>query len=323
MKLDVICVAGPTATGKTALAVALAKTFGGQVISADSMQVYKGMDIGTAKPDMNERGGIAHHMMDIITPDTEFSAALFKERALQCIEQVQAQDNVPILAGGTGHYIQQILNQSTLPPVPPNPQLRERMYTLAQSEEGKRELHERLAKIDPESAKKIHQNDVKRVARAIEVYETAKKPLSQINREGRDALQTGENSVIIGLNYQNRQTLYDKINARVDVMLQNGLEAEARAVYQTNLSKTAAQAIGYKELFAYFDDRITKEQAVEQIKQESRRYAKRQLTWFGANKNIFWIYVDEHSPGEIVQISTNYLTTKGYNCLGRAEPGDD
>ena len=323
MKLDVICVAGPTATGKTALAVALAKALGGQVISADSMQVYKGMDIGTAKPDAAERGGIAHHMMDIITPDAEFSAALFKERARQCIEQVQKQGNVPILAGGTGHYIQQILNQNPLPPVPPNPQLREQLYALAQSEEGKQQLHERLAQIDPESAEKIHPNDVKRVARAIEVYQTAKKPLSQINRESRSELQTAENSVIIGLNYQNRQTLYDKINARVEIMMQNGLEAEARGIYHTNLSQTAAQAIGYKELFAYFEGKISKEQAVEEIKKESRRYAKRQLTWFGANKNIFWIYVDEHSPGEIIQISTNYLTAKGYNCLGRAEPQDD
>ncbi len=278
-KLKTISVLGPTASGKTGLAIALAKRLGGEIVSCDSMQLYRGMDIGTATPTMSEREGIPHHMFDIIEPDCEFSAADYARRAGDVIADIAKRGRIPILCGGTGMYHSALMRLTSFEPGEPDERLREELFAYA-AEHGNEALHERLARIDPDAAQAIHPNNVKRVVRAIEVFETTGRTKTETDR-----LQTSGETVYddtpIIIDFADRALLYERIERRVDLMLEEGLEAEARWVLDyPNLSKTAYQAIGYKEFVPYIAGECTLDDVVAQLKLATRHYAKRQLIWF-------------------------------------------
>lgn len=278
-KLKTISVLGPTASGKTGLAIALAKRLGGEIVSCDSMQLYRGMDIGTATPTMSEREGIPHHMFDIIEPDCEFSAADYARRAGDVIADIAKRGRVPILCGGTGMYHSALMRLTAFEPGERDEGLREELFAYA-AEQGNEALHERLARIDPEAAQAIHPNNVKRVVRAIEVFETTGRTKTETDRLQTSGETAYDDTPII-IDFADRARLYERIERRVDLMLEEGLEAEARWVLgYPNLSKTAYQAIGYKEFVPYFAGECTLDDVVAQLKLATRHYAKRQLIWF-------------------------------------------
>jgi tRNA dimethylallyltransferase len=291
MSKKIIAIAGPTASGKTALAVELAKRVSGEVISCDSMQVYRGMNIGTAKPDEAEKCGVPHYMIDIIEPSQKFSAKDFAEMARWCIDDVLDRGKVPILAGGTGLYMDSVLNNIGFVEFEDRPELKLKLQKMVE-EKGAEALHKLLAEKDPEAAEKIHPNNVRRVIRALEVCEATGKTFTQVNAESlREPLY---DAFILGIE-TDRSVLYDRIDRRVDVMMQKGLLDEVKALQAAGIGRntTAMQAIGYKELLDFVEGRASLADAVDKIKQESRRYAKRQLTWFRRNENINWIRLDE------------------------------
>jgi len=287
--LVVVC--GPTASGKTKLAVDLALTHGGEVVSADSMQVYRGMDIGTAKPTSAEMRGVAHHLVDILEPGEDFSVAQYAKLARETIADIHARGKLPILAGGTGLYIKAIADNIQYTDMPEDEVLRKRLRNEA-DELGGGALLERLAKVDPMLAEGLHQNDVGRIIRALEVYELTGERMSVWQERSRkDA--AGYKLCMVGLGFRDRELLYERIGQRVDAMLGAGLLDEAKTLYDSGFSGTAAQAIGYKELFGYFRGEVSLEEAAERLKQETRRYAKRQLTWFRRDGRINWLYLDD------------------------------
>ena len=288
-KIPVIVVVGPTASGKTALAVELALRFGGEVISADSMQVYQGMDIATAKPSAEEQKGVPHHLVGYVPPEEPYHLARFVEDARAAVQLVASRGKIPILAGGTGLYIDTFLENRDLGEAGGDEQLREELYVLAR-EKGNGYLLELLRKEDPETAQVLHENNLVRIVRALEVCRTAGMTMSELQRRSRDR-EPLYDCCRIGINYRDRQTLYDRINRRVDRMLEAGLIEEAKAFYQSG-KKTAVQAIGYKELKPFLDGECSLEEAVGRLKQATRRYAKRQLTWFGRDQRIHWVFPD-------------------------------
>lgn len=289
-KIPLVAVVGPTASGKSRLAVELAIRFHGEIISADSMQIYKGMAIGTAKPTEEEMRGIPHHLIDFADLSQPFSVADYVSLAKTCIEQIHARGKLPILAGGTGLYVRSLLHNVQFSESDKDEVLRRELKARAE-QEGVQSLVDELRQFDPESAERIHPNNVGRVIRAIEIYRTTGVTMTQQLMESH--LQPSPyHACVIGLDFADRQILYDRINARVDEMLKSGLVDEAREVLAQPGSKTALQAIGYKELLPYFNGEITLPQAVEHIKQETRHYAKRQLTWFRRDKEIYWISAD-------------------------------
>lgn len=287
MKNKLVAIAGPTASGKTALAIEIAKRFSGEVISCDSMQIYKGMDIGTAKPEEHEKCGILHHMIDIIEPNQKFSVADFAEMARACINDCLSRGKLPILAGGTGLYMDSVLNNTDFADFKSDPEFRKEMQELAEKE-GNEALHSILSQKDPQAAEKIHPNNVRRVIRALEVCKVTGKTFTLVNEESkREALF---DALVFGID-TDRETLYKRIDKRVDVMMEKGLLDEVKSLCESGVGKdtTAMQAIGYKELLEYIDGKEPLVDAVEKIKQESRRYAKRQMTWFRRNKDIHWV----------------------------------
>ena len=291
MQNKIIAVAGPTASGKTALAVEIAKAVGGEIVSCDSMQIYKDLSIGTAKPDAEEMQGIPHHMIDFVEPQRRYSVADFVDDARACIDDILARGKVPVIAGGTGLYMDSVLNNISFADFDSDPDFREEMQKLADAE-GKEAVHSLLQKADPDAAEKIHPNNVRRVIRALEVCRVTGKTFTQVNLESvRDAVY---DALIIGID-RDREKLYERINLRVDIMLEKGLLTEVRDLYGKGIGAdtTAMQAIGYKELVRYLEGRCTYDEAVEKIKMESRRYAKRQLTWFRRNPDILWFNADE------------------------------
>lgn len=291
MQNKIIAVAGPTASGKTALAVEIAKAVGGEIVSCDSMQIYKEMSIGTAKPDAEEMQGIPHHMLDFVEPERRYSVADFVEDARACIDDILARGKVPVIAGGTGLYMDSVLNNISFADFDSDPDFREEMQKMAEAE-GNDAVHNLLQKIDPEAAEKIHPNNVRRVIRALEVCKVTGKTFTQVNLESvRDAVY---DALIIGID-RNREQLYERINLRVDIMLEKGLLAEVKRLWEKGIGAdtTAMQAIGYKELARFLDGRCSYDDAVDKIKMESRRYAKRQLTWFRRNPEIVWFDADE------------------------------
>jgi tRNA dimethylallyltransferase len=294
-KIPVVAVVGPTASGKSDLAVEICRRYNGEVVSADSMQIYKGMDIATAKPAEEEKKGIAHHMMDFLDNTEMFSVAEYQRAAEDCIANIYSRGKLAVVAGGTGLYIDTLLNNIKLTDDSFSPEIREKLFTRAENE-GAEKLLEELEKIDPEYALKLHSNNVKRIVRALEVWYSTGKTMTQQNEESHR--ESPYDVCFIGLDAENREYLYERINRRVDVMLQKGLEEEARCYLQTSDVQTSAQAIGYKELKPYFDGKATLEQAVENLKQATRRYAKRQLTWFRRNKCINWLYIDKYQNKE-------------------------
>ena len=286
-----IIVCGPTASGKTRLAVDLALHTGGEVISADSMQLYKGMDIGTAKPTTGEMRGVLHHLVDFLELNENFSVAKYAECARAVIAELHSAGKTPVMAGGTGLYIQAVTDNIRFFDIPEDAVLRERLRAEAKAL-GADEMHRRLAAIDSPLAEKLHPNNLGRVLRGLEVHELTGRQLSQFQTESR-AVPCEYSLCMLCLNFRDREKLYERIDMRVDLMLEAGLLAEAEALYKSDFAGTAAQAIGYKELFGYFEGTSTLLEATELLKRETRRYAKRQLTWFGRDERIQWLYMDD------------------------------
>lgn len=286
----VLAVVGPTASGKTWLGVELAKIYGGEVISADSMQIYKGMDIASAKPSEEEKQGIPHHLMDFLDRDISFSAADYVQLANEKIQEILSRGKLPIIVGGTGLYIDSLLENVKFSEGGGDEAYRQELYDFAK-EHGNEALHARLAELDSEAAEGIHPNNLVRVVRALEVCHVTGRKFSELKRESK-MVESPYDSLIIGLNYEDRQTLYERIDLRVDEMVKVGLVEEARQLWLESGMKTAANAIGYKELIPYFKGERGLEECIADIKQETRHYAKRQLTWFRRNPRIEWIMPD-------------------------------
>ena len=287
MLKKIIAVAGPTASGKTALAIEIAKRFDGEVVSCDSMQIYKFMDIGTAKPDKSELEAVPHHMIDIVHPSEKCSVADFVEKARACIDDILKRGKLPILAGGTGLYMDSVLENIVFEDFGSDPGFREELQKLADTQ-GAESVHQMLVAKDPEAAEKIHPNNVRRVIRALEVCHLTGKTFTQVNAESRR--EPAYDALILGID-ANREVLYDRINMRVDKMMECGLVDEVKNIKDMGIGRdtTAMQAIGYKEILEYLEGNSTLGEAVEKIKMESRRYAKRQLTWFRRNSKIHWV----------------------------------
>lgn len=295
-KIKVIVVAGPTASGKTALGVEIARAFNGEVVSADSMQIYKGMDIATAKPTKEEMQGVPHHLIDFLERDKAFSVADYVELASEKIRDIHSRGKVPVVVGGTGLYISSLIDNIQFPDIKSDMDVRKRIEQEIK-EEGCEKVFERLKVCDPETAAELHPNNTVRVIRALEVFEITGRKLSEFKKESR-LVPSPYKAVIFGLNFTDRQKLYDRINLRVDLMVENGLVEEARQVFEAGEMKTAANAIGFKELIPYFENKADLKECTDKIKQETRRYAKRQLTWFRKNAKIQWIMLDEFDNKE-------------------------
>ncbi|WP_448919653.1 tRNA (adenosine(37)-N6)-dimethylallyltransferase MiaA [Eubacterium sp.] len=292
-KTKIICVVGATASGKTDLAVKLAKAVDGEIISADSMQVYKNMPIATAVATKEEQDGVVHHLVEFLDADQNFSVADFVERAKVLIDEITARGRVPIVAGGTGLFVDSLVKNISFSEVGSNAEIRNEL-----AEKSNEELYERLLKLDANAAEDIHPNNRKRVIRALELCMSGTSKTEQ--NENSMLIDSPYDALYIGIGYQDRQKLYDRINKRVDLMLEAGLENEAKQMLGKQ-GLTARQAIGHKELQPYIDGKITLDEATENLKRETRRYAKRQLTWFRRNENINWLYADEMSRDELVK----------------------
>lgn len=301
-----VVIVGPTASGKTELSIEIAKKFNGEVISGDSMQVYKHMDIGTAKVTRDEMDGIPHHMIDILEPDESFSAYEFKKRAEACIEDIINRGKLPIIAGGTGLYIQSLLYNYAFEDETVSPEKMQIVHAqLAELEQyNNEELHHYLASFDSESAENIHPNNRKRVLRAIEYYLKTKKLLS--SRKKVQQFTENYDTLLIGIE-MSRETLYFKINKRVDIMLGNGLFKEVQQLVEQGFETSQSmQAIGYKELVPVVKGNMKMDDAVEKLKQHSRQYAKRQLTWFKNKMNVHWLNKETMS----LQMMLDEITTQ-------------
>lgn len=283
-----VILTGPTAVGKTALSIKLASEIGGEIISADSMQVYRQMNIGSAKIKPEEMGGIPHHLIDILEPEEEFNVCLFEKLALEAMEQIYERGHIPVVVGGTGFYIQALLYQIDFTEEETDTAYRDKLWQLGE-EKGNHYLHELLRKVDPKSAEEIHENNRKRVIRALEFYENCGKPISTHNKEQRQKT-SAYNSCYFVLT-DDRKKLYERIESRVDQMLSKGLVDEVRTLKERgcNASMVSMQGLGYKEILEYLDGRCSLLEAVEKIKKETRHFAKRQLTWFRREKDVIWL----------------------------------
>jgi len=290
-KIPLIVVVGPTASGKSAYAIKKALETGGEIISGDSMQIYRGMDIGTAKPSVDEMCGIPHHLIDIADIDEPFSVAKFVELASNAINDIVSRGKLPIIAGGTGLYIDTLIMGTQLSATEDDPELRERLFKEAEAE-GIEALHQKLAEVDPESAKAIHPNNLKRVVRALEIYYKTglTKTEQDIKSRTAESIYAPHTVYIVP---SERETIYKRIDRRVDIMFESGLEAEVRSLYEKGLrdTPTASQAIGYKEFYPYFDGLCDIDSVKEAICINTRHYAKRQLTWFNRKPADEIIYI--------------------------------
>ena len=289
-KIPLIVIAGPTASGKTALSVALAKELGAEIVSADSMQIYKGLSIATAKPTIEEMDGVPHHLVGFLEPDKPFSVADYVTLAGRCIRDIRSRGKLPIVCGGTGLYISSLVDNILFDDTAGDPVIRARLEAEIK-EKGNHALWERLLEIDPETAQKVHENNIPRVVRALEVYEKTGVPLS-VHKVNSRREESPYDALIYGLTFSDRQMLYDRIDRRVDLMVEAGLVEECREVYESGGLATCAQAIGYKELIPFFEDKAELSDCIARIKQETRHYAKRQLTWFRRVDGIKWIMAD-------------------------------
>ena len=296
-KLSVLAVVGPTASGKTALSVELAKRTDGEIVSADSMQIYKGMDIASAKPTKKEMCGIPHHMMDFLSPETPYSVAQYTEAATLRIHEIAARKKLPIVVGGTGLYVDSLLSHTQFVEAPTDMALRTCLDAQFEAEGGE-EMLRKLAEFDPESAARLHPNNKKRMLRAFEIYRLTGQTLTAVLAQSH-AVPSPFCPIYIGIAFRDRAILYDRINRRVDDMLARGLLEEAREFYKGR-PETAAQAIGYKELKPFLDGVLPFADAVENLKRATRNYAKRQMTWFRRNGRIHWLYADECTPEQLL-----------------------
>ena len=310
-KIVVIC--GPTASGKTALSIALAKAFDGEVVSADSMQIYRGMDIGTAKPTREEMDGVPHHMLDVAEPGEQYSVSRYVEEATACVEDILARGKLPIVCGGTGLYIDGLIRGTDYQPAGTDNGIREELEKEWEGQGGEA-MMARLAQVDPDSAARLHLSDKRRILRALEVWLATGETITVHNARTK-AIPPRFDAVMIGLNTEPRDILYGRIDRRVGVMLEQGLLQEVRDLLEAGLLEgTAAQAIGYKELLAHFRGEMTLEDAADLIRQKSRNYAKRQLTWFRRDERVKWIvYNAPQAAQAVLQEATEYLQQRLYN----------
>lgn len=309
-KKPLVVIVGPTAVGKTKLSIELAKVLNGEIVSADSMQIYRYMDIGTAKPTVEERQGIPHHMIDVIDPGQEFSVAEYQRLATQAIDDIHSRGKLPIVVGGTGLYIKSLLYPMNFTDASYDPELRKELQLQAEIM-GKEYLHSKLQAVDPKTAARLHPNDVRRVIRALEVYHLTGKPMSEYD-QGLEQMDYKYNVAIIGLT-MDRAKLYQRINQRVDEMMKNGLLDEVKRMLEMGYTRDmiSMQGLGYKELMEYLEGRVSLEEAIEVLKRETRRYAKRQLTWFRAQKDMAWVNVDEfESYNALVKWCLAYIKEK-------------
>ena len=312
MAEKIVVVAGPTASGKTALGIALAKDFNGEIVSADSMQIYRGMDIGTAKASLAEREGIPHHMLDVAEPWEDYSVARYVEQAEACCRDILRRGKLPILVGGTGLYIDSLISGRDFAAVDSDQGLREALSAEYDALGGDA-MHRRLREIDPERAAILHPGDKRRIVRALEVYQLTGMTITEHDRQTR-ALPRRFDAAAIHLNFKNRSALYARIDRRVDAMVEQGLFREVEGLLAAGLSpeSTAMQAIGYKEVVRSLQGELSREEAVDLIKQSSRRYAKRQLTWFNRDKEALPILWEDEPDFEYARrLSTEFLHSRG------------
>lgn len=312
-KIPLIVIAGPTASGKTKLAVELAKIYDGEVISADSMQIYKEMTIASAKPTVEEMQEIPHHLIDILEPDYPFSVAEYVKMANDAILDVYSRKKTPILCGGTGLYISSLIDNVQFDETGGDNSIRERLTGIAK-EQGNHALWEMLYEIDPETAEKVHENNLSRVIRGIEYFEQTGVKLSQQKTLSRRE-KSPYDACIIGLTFSDRAMLYDRINKRVDVMIENGLLDEARNMFENFTTATSRQAIGYKELIPFFENTASIDECIDKIKLETRHYAKRQLTWFRRIDGIKWVELDKYDEyKKIIEKVKNIIAKSKVLC---------
>lgn len=307
-KIKIAAITGPTASGKTALAIRLANELNGEIISCDSMQIYKGMDIGTAKPTAEELSAAPHHLIDILPPDAPYSCSDYVKDAERAIEDITSRGKLPILCGGTGLYLDRLLKGGNDEDAACDEKVRAELKAFYE-ENGVDALYERLCELDPESAESIHKNNVKRVMRAIEICIVTGKKKSEVDKHNSTVTDKYDHRIIT-LAFNDRQVLYDRIDRRVDMMINEGLVEETKQLLSDGVferSPTASQAIGYKELFPYLRREATLEECVEELKRSSRRYAKRQITWFSGKEYAHKVFVDSQNSDETFEEIVNIL----------------
>lgn len=305
-----IILTGPTAVGKTALSIGLAKAVDGEIISADSMQVYRKMNIGTAKIQQSEMQGVRHHLIDILDPGEDFNVVLFKKYALEAMKDIYSRGKIPVVVGGTGFYIQALLYDINFEDNDNDMSYREELQTLA-AEHGNSYIHDMLAGVDPESAEKIHENNVKRVIRALEFYKKTGTKISEHN-EAESQKKSPYNFEYFVLN-DDRQKLYDRIDRRIDIMLEDGLLDEVKSLVDEGYSRdlVSMQGLGYKEMIDYIQERYTLDEAVYTLKRDTRHFAKRQVTWFKREKQVTWVNKNEFdSEADILSFMIERLREK-------------
>ena len=318
MKKPLIVLTGPTAAGKTSLSISLAKAVNGEIISADSMQVYKGMDIGSAKIRKEEMQGVTHYLVDVLEPEDEFHIVKFQEMAKAAMKEIYAKGKIPILVGGTGFYIQAVARDIDFTQAEQETSYREELERLAK-EKGADYLHEELRKVDPKSAQNIHANNVKRVIRALEFYHQNKTPISEHNEEQKQQVSPYELAYFV-LSAP-RNILYERIDKRVDKMLEEGLLEEVRTLKERGCHRgmVSMQGIGYKEILAYLDGEYPLEEAVRILKRDTRHFAKRQLTWFKREQDVIWLDKEEFhwNENEILEYMLKILRERGMISVGK------
>ncbi len=299
-KTPLLVITGPTSTGKTALAIKIAQVLNGEIISADSMQIYRYMDIGTAKPTIEERKGIPHYMLDIVYPDEEYNVALFQKQAMKTIEDISKRGRLPILAGGTGLYINSIIYPMDFSDAEKDPEYRNYLKKRLK-ENGVLWLHNQLKKVDLKSAERLHPNDTRRIIRALEIYHLTGKPMTAFHQNYKE-IEPPYDLLLYGLTME-RQILYERINLRVDCMIEAGLVDEVRGLLKKGYTKdlVSMQGLGYKEIVAYLKGLVTLNEAIEVLKRNTRRFAKRQLTWFRREKQIKWLYADKQTTEQLAE----------------------
>ena len=308
-KIPLIAIVGPTASGKTSLAVEICKRLGGEAVSCDSMQIYEGMDIATAKPTVEEMQGIPHHLIGFLSPDEQFSVAKYCEMARECVNDITNRNKKAVLVGGTGLYYSSLTDNISFFEEETDFHYREELKRRAESE-GAEVLLDELRKVDPESASQLHINNLGRIMRALEIYHATGKTKTEQNNQSRLNPSPFEVTAIC-LDARDRQFLYNRINLRVDLMLEAGLLEEAKRFFDSPLGNTAKQAIGYKELDPYFKGEKTLDECIENLKMQTRRYAKRQLTWFRRDEKINFLYIDDYASADELADAACRLIERG------------
>ena len=323
MNKTALAVVGPTASGKSALALSLAERFGGEIVSCDSMQIYRGMDVGTAKPTREERRRIPHHMIDVLDPEEPYSAADYGDAAANVAEEILSRGHLPIFCGGTGLYLSAALTGRHDNAPPSDPLLRAELTERGNTETGRRELYEELSRVDPASAAATHQNNLRRVVRALEIYRLTGTPKSVFDEKSRERAPRID-ALILGIDFPERGELYRRIDRRVDEMMAAGLYEEAKTLWERGAlapKTTAGQAIGYRQFLPCFTGDMTPDEAAKEIKTATRRYAKRQLTWFRAQPGIVWL--DGGSPNLVSEASDLVSARLNYNQRSKFVGGQE